>query len=1339
MDDDTLDEMVADMICRWAGQRLPAGAVLSRVNLRLIFGTRPLALRVRERLEAASGPSAWYLVRNSSDQDAVKWRNNRPADPPAVVTPATPIVYILFWLPNQPGHERNKESLADLRATAYWQILADSRQLVLPAEEAIAKRCVEAGQAWSKAGAAAEHLQRAWTSVRTCLREERCGPEGSLPFFADLKSYARYLARATVPEEEWQATPPGERAERLVRAWGEALPALGMFRLPELASLLGVTVDPKASVSTKDLTDPWRTKLAEILAGNLDAALDFSKLADKIAGKSTVAEQLDTLAAQVQLCRDDKKRQGEARAALERFCQDGSPEAYERVDWQFRDDPKNRNSRSHGLRGLLIARRSVVRLTPRERVIRDTVVLLVSLLPAESGQEGTLEQYVESQGQAVGRDPAAARRFAEVLRALGSGELPPTSGNSALDQALTLVAHSDKRTPTAFDAVADRWDKLAGDGDDAVVHAPSLLLGLARLCADQLEKSGSGGCLLPGRLPVADERIVLTWVGRRGAAVPPLEFPATRWDEETREQMRQWLRDKVVPALEQGEEEEDEDSDPETASVSELPIEVARRLGGGKGEVLGRVVVDWSPPAAALVKVTGQGLVAWELKTVTEGRGDLRMLSRLFAAENIPRPVNCPEVATEAWQAYRQALGAHDTWAITTLVAPAPSEARGWVEAWSGALDLGQQGTGKSMQELVAEIQKAAAEGRLTDVTALTQQMQARVPSAGPDRPSVDTIRSLLKVCTGAFALNRIVLTSHHPLVLRLRLLGDAVLMDILRRLWTEGWPEAAVEELDDALQGWGWPEPMHFYGWRVGEEPLVFDAWVRDAGFAWFGKAGAGRAAEADSVGATDAAYDLCRYRELFPAAGDRLRLRFLADREGRWARRVLDRVMDAGLQADIDLGTDLPEGEATALEKAWEDDYERQRALEMSDDGTVPRVRLRRCKNGGQEPVHINLVLGDAMRAFAARTLPSPVAPPRLTAWDPGVLFSVPQPELRPNRFLVADPSDELCHRVARAVAYAYNQSLSDVFVEQATFEPDRVREPLARLHDRTHWLILASRQPLHRAVQLAGEEVASLLDFRTASERGRPVYICVSVGTQQFGSDLARLESMLRLLLGAVAEGVGPAFVQAARRFAPRLAMSCAGASTLTEVEGLLGLLLTQLVVRQEDPSAILLALDQHRRLLTGRGRLGDIVRLRLQDGHLLLGVVESKLTRKAVTSPHDAVGEARDQVRATLSRLQHFTTSHPLVPRVRASLARIILDQLHLSEMDPVQAEAVLPFWNAVLQPGTPIEVEPESAAVAHVWSLSADTRDNQLSDGGVRVFIHGRQETLRCFQELLNRP
>src|SRR5262249_38622081 len=156
-------------------------------------------------------------------------------------------------------------------------------------------------------------------------------------------------------------------------------------------------------------------------------------------------------------------------------------------------------------------------------------------------------------------------------------------------------------------------------------------------------------------------------------------------------------------------------------------------------------------------------------------------------------------------------------------------------------------------------------------------------------------------------------------------------------------------------------------------------------------------------------------------------------------------------------------------------------------------------------------------------------------------------------------------------------------------------------------------------------------SLLDFRTASERGRPVHISVSVGTQQFAGDLARLQSMLRLLLGEDMGSLGPSFIKVARRFAPRLAMSCAGASTPIEVEGLLGLLLTQYVVGKEYLDKVLLALDQHRSLLSGKGQLGDIVRFRLESGMLLIAVAESKLSRNAVTPDHGIIEQACAQVK------------------------------------------------------------------------------------------------------------
>jgi hypothetical protein len=308
--------------------------------------------------------------------------------------------------------------------------------------------------------------------------------------------------------------------------------------------------------------------------------------------------------------------------------------------------------------------------------------------------------------------------------------------------------------------------------------------------------------------------------------------------------------------------------------------------------------------------------------------------------------------------------------------------------------------------------------------------------------------------------------------------------------------------------------------------------------------------------------------------------------------------------------------------------------------------------------------------------------------------------------------------------------------VFVRQCAYDPAVVRKPVEDLHDKAHWLILASRQPLHRAIQQAGEEVASLLDFRTALDRGRAVHVCVSVGTRQFGGDMARLEGMLRLLTGDKT-AIGKAVVHAARRFAPRLALSCAGASSLTEVEGLVGLLLTQTILRAEPFPGLLLSLDQHRGLLTGRGRRGDIVRLRLDGSTLSIGVVESKLSMKSVTAEHSVVEDSREQLRTTRERLKHFTAQHPLVPRVRSSLARAIADQIHLSETDTSGTDELTRLLDAAHNSGTQVQLEPNTDAVAHVWSLSPETRNETLEETGkARVEIHGRDETLQWFRKMV---
>lgn len=161
---------VAEVICLWAQRRLPSNSLLPRVNLRLIFGTLDLAARVRQQLESASTAEVWYVVRTSADADAVTCRNNSPQDRPDGVTDRTPLLYLLFWLPNQPGHEKNKESLADLPATTCWDVLTDTQEFVLPQERLIEGRCQEAARAWAKPETAAAHLCNACATVRTCVR-----------------------------------------------------------------------------------------------------------------------------------------------------------------------------------------------------------------------------------------------------------------------------------------------------------------------------------------------------------------------------------------------------------------------------------------------------------------------------------------------------------------------------------------------------------------------------------------------------------------------------------------------------------------------------------------------------------------------------------------------------------------------------------------------------------------------------------------------------------------------------------------------------------------------------------------------------------------------------------------------------------------------------------------------------------------------------------------------------------------------------------------------------------------------------------------------------------------
>src|SRR5271167_879056 len=103
-----VQQQVVDTIVQWA-LRLepPAGQI--RVNRKLLFGDPDISRAVARALQPRSSDRCAFVVRNSTDPDAVRLRNERPS---GVSTDAA-LIYLVFWLPGRSGHERNFESLRD--------------------------------------------------------------------------------------------------------------------------------------------------------------------------------------------------------------------------------------------------------------------------------------------------------------------------------------------------------------------------------------------------------------------------------------------------------------------------------------------------------------------------------------------------------------------------------------------------------------------------------------------------------------------------------------------------------------------------------------------------------------------------------------------------------------------------------------------------------------------------------------------------------------------------------------------------------------------------------------------------------------------------------------------------------------------------------------------------------------------------------------------------------------------------------------------------------------------------------------------------------------------------
>src|SRR5207253_11114819 len=110
---------------------------------------------------------------------------------------------------------------------------------------------------------------------------------------------------------------------------------------------------------------------------------------------------------------------------------------------------------------------------------------------------------------------------------------------------------------------------------------------------------------------------------------------------------------------------------------------------------------------------------------------------------------------------------------------------------------------------------------------------------------------------------------------------------------------------------------------------------------------------------------------------------------------------------------------------------------------------------------------------------------------------------------------------------------------------------------------------------------------------------------------------------------------------------------------DLSGLVGLLLSARATEADNLGGLVLALDQHRDLLTGRGQLSDLLRIRIVEKDVCIDVVEAKFSTGAISLQSSAVTEAQHQVRSTIERLAQFSLEDRLILGTSSRLGRAIV--------------------------------------------------------------------------------
>ena len=752
-------------------------------------------------------------------------------------------------------------------------LLSNSAKFILPAELAILAQCDEASLAWSESGreASRQHLRSAFEALRECLREGRGGRERSTPFVRNLESYLTFLKEALVPRELWVATKPSDRANTLIARWGEALPHVSMFTMPALARALRVQVDTGTEPKKADIAreGEWEAGLESILGENLEYASDFSTLEEVIAGKLSVRQRLEEFAdGGVRLHHQEPEL---ARRALERFCAFGDPDALHRVEWLFFAEPDNLRSACQGLKGLLIARkRRAPRENPIDRAARETVEALRALGGDESPILARFSSILSERKSLIDRDPSRAQEISQWLRSLLSGT--SEAADQTAGQDLSRFTVDASKDPAVLQKPINLWEKIAAEsrGDDAQ-RTNSLMLGLVQLFIQNLPDESTTGWLSLKAANAADERIILR--AEEAPEVRELEIDPADLGAGVRGEIHDWLANDLCGHLFAQPEDDEEQEEDDLGEPNEVRIIVYRRHRRGDLQAMGTLALQWRQKWRRLVETTrSEVLTSWQVDVGNTAHSDpLKVLAEAFTPEaaRAEVPTAMPAIG-DHWTAYRASLGSGQPgWAIAALAGPISGPARNWVEAWYESLGLVDKASkGKEAERRTAEIVDEL--GKHPERAAeLSKELKDLLQERTTKGATIEDVRSVLRVCTAevrrAGAREHLILSPHHPLVLRLRALSDDILASIIAQLWGEGWPEGGLSDLRAAVRTWGLPETSRYYGFWEGE-PLVFNTWT-PGGAALYSRLGSGHETDARFLGVDMVAERLAALCDFVPS----------------------------------------------------------------------------------------------------------------------------------------------------------------------------------------------------------------------------------------------------------------------------------------------------------------------------------------------------------------------------------------------------------------------------------------------------------------------------------------